>query len=235
MGNTGAGIVEEVVDLTAEQVGHDLARPLVGYRGHLNAGERGKQFTGHIAHAGAPSGGKGECPRLAAGLFEQLLHAPRGTGMGHQQHAVFDHPCDWLQITNRVIGQLAVDGRTDDERGCGVEQSLAIGLGMHHQFGADLGVGTAPVVDDELLRERLGQGFGKQPPGLVGSPSRWERNHDAYRTVGPIGRTRSGQKHAEQRAHHCNSNPVPVRHVRRPDAETGQANCRDRCLSAAMG
>ena len=100
----------------------------------------------------------------------------RHRGMHHQRLRNGAEPADRHEVL-RLVGELAIKERIDSERRFrSREERVAVGRGLGYRLGADLRVGTALILDDDLLAPHLGEPL-------------------AHRTRDHVGRAASGQRH----------------------------------------
>ena len=77
--------------------------------------------------------------------------------------------------------QLGIERGVDGVPTADHEQRVAVCWRAHDRFGADIGAGARPVVDDEWLPEPLRQPLSDQASDDVGSAAGSEADDDAHR------------------------------------------------------
>ena len=143
----------------------------------------------------------GRCLRQGGELARGIdLH--RGV---HHQHGRVEHRhADRREILDRVVGQVAAQGRVDRDRAHrGEEQGVAVGVGLGHVLGRDRAVRARPVLDDDGLSEQRSQPLGEQARDEIGGAAGGERDHELDRPVGIVlrpraARCRYGERGGEQ-------------------------------------
>jgi hypothetical protein len=78
------------------------------------------------------------------------------------------------------------------------QQGIAVRLRLGRARGAEGAAGAADILDDHLLTERLGHGFGDQPRDRVGRPAGRERHDDGDRIVRIVLRQNRRGRHRRQ-------------------------------------
>jgi hypothetical protein len=155
-----------------------------------------------------------ELGRLLLRVLDQVLHArDRQRGMRDQRVIDGDEPAHRHEILDRVIGQLGVEARVDDERDLRADQQrVAVGRRLGDVFGRDLVVGARPVLDDRLLAEALREALRELAPERIGDAAGRGRHHDGDgpRRKGLRVRERRKAREREQRSE-------PFRHCSLPD------------------
>ena len=120
-----------------------------------------------------PGRAVGELAWIGLGVVDHLLEGLHADGRmdGETADQVAD-PADGREALGRIVGCLAQD-RLHGERGVGREQEcVAVGRRPGDRLGADDAARPAPVLDDELLAECLGELVGPGPADEVAGPAR---------------------------------------------------------------
>ena len=108
---------------------------------------------------------------------------------------------DRHEILERIVGELAVEERIHHQRAVDRhQQRVAVGRRLRHRLGADDGVRSRPVVDDDLLAQILAHLLADEPAEEIGGPAGRERDHqrDLPRRIG-LRRRRAKQKQQSKR------------------------------------
>ena len=88
-----------------------------------------------------------------------------------------------LRIERKVLLQKSVGGQRRVDR---EEKRVAVGLGVGHGGSPGRATRTAPVIDDDILPERLAQRLAQDARHRVGGPSRREVDDERDGTVGIV-------------------------------------------------
>jgi hypothetical protein len=119
---------------------------------------------------------------------DEVRDCARGNGRVHDERIwrAADQ-ADRRKTGYGVVAELLVERRTDGER-CDVagEDRVAVGCRAGRDLSADGPSRTAPVIDDDLLAERVAQRGGYDPRDDVGRAARRERHDIAQRPVREI-------------------------------------------------
>ena len=142
--------------------------------------------------------------------FGQRLH--RQIGMDDQHIRRDEDLADGREILDRIVGELLVHARAEDERGVAAHhQRVAVRRGLGGAFGGDVAARAGDVLDHHRLAPGFGEFLGKQPRGDVGRDAGREADQDADRLLRVV-RLRAGhscrQRHEERCKHtadrlHC--------------------------------
>ena len=99
-------------------------------------------------------------------------------------HRHFGDEADIFEGVQRVVGELAVERGAGRHADVVEQQRVAVRLGAGDAAGAQRAAGAADILDDDLLAEILGHGFGDQARDRVGRAAGRERHDDGDRAVG---------------------------------------------------
>ena len=102
------------------------------------------------------------------------------------------------EILERIVGELAVEERVHHQRSVDRhEQRVAVGSSLGDRLRTDDGVGTRPVVDDDLLAQILAHFLANEPSEKVGGPAGSKR-HDQRDLARGIGLRRCPHRREEE-------------------------------------
>ena len=118
--------------------------------------------------------------------------------MNHHDVDRAQQACDRFNITNEIEIKLGIERRVDSVRRRDEKECVAVGGRPHDRLRGDIAAGARPVLDNELLTERLRQPLTDQAGDNVGRPASGKANNDAHRPR-RIGLRRRNTRHRGQR------------------------------------
>ena len=146
-------------------------------------------------------GGEGVFLRVLADEVEQVLEVVRG----HARRGADDQRPVRQQryrgeVLHHVIGHALVQERIDDVDRGRQQEGVAVGRGLRDRVGADRsGRAAGPVLDDEVLAQRLVELLHQDAGDAVDRSAGRERHHDGDRARGiGLGGGRRGQQRKER-------------------------------------
>ena len=118
------------------------------------------------------------------------------------------------EILERIVGELAVEERVHHQRSVDRhEQRVAVGSSLGDRLRTDDGVGTRPVVDDDLLAQILAHFLANEPSEKVGGPAGSKR-HDQRDLARGIGLRRCPHRREEETRRSEGEIPECIAHPR---------------------
>jgi hypothetical protein len=113
------------------------------------------------------------------------------------------------EVLRRIERQLAVERLVGRHRHAADHRGMAVGIGAHHRFHADVGAGAGAVLHHDRLAEAFTQ-LGRQRPRKDVDSAARRRGHDEMQRPGRIGLGESAQRNegeedAEGEAGHLSS------------------------------
>jgi len=124
---------------------------------------------------------------------DEVLHGARGQRRVHRENAGrVRKPRHRLEITQHVVGQLAVEALVDGVRPRAAHrEGIAVRRRTRNNLAADDAARPAPVLHDHLLAERATERAGDDPCGEIDETARRE-SHDHPHRLEWIGFCRDG-------------------------------------------
>jgi hypothetical protein len=91
-------------------------------------------------------------------------------------------PTTGANVAHEIVAELVIERCVDRVRRAHHEQRVAVGSGIHHRLGGDIGARPGPVLDHELLAQPLRQPLPHDPRNDVGRAAGGKADHDSDRT-----------------------------------------------------
>ena len=193
-------VVRHGIDLSAQCIGDRLARPLVRNVQQLDTSQVHEVLDIGMTERSRARRGKGVLVGVGLGQRDEFLHGlGRHAGVHHKDAGHAHHIGDGSKVLDRVIGQLAEDGRVGAMGGHrGHADGVAVGSGLGDFRSADGAAGSAAVVHHHGLAQYLAHLVGQQTRHHIGGAARTKGHDQADGTIGVvrcgIGRERGGQR-----------------------------------------
>jgi len=88
------------------------------------------------------------------------------------------------EIDNRIVSQRAIKTAIDRQRGCCIQDRVAVGIGACDRFGREIASGPRLVLDYNLLAPDPGQRLTQQPRREIGGAAWGKRYDQPYEAAG---------------------------------------------------
>ena len=174
-------------DVAAHQIGHGRGGAAIAHAGHIEAGTLEEQRHEQIAQAARTAAARIRKPlRLHLHVGDELGDAgDRQLGIHHQDLRIDADHADRLEVLDRVVGRLGDRRKDRHHRRPAPEQRVAIGRRTGHGLSRNGAVAADPILDHELLPERLAQALAGQARNDVDVAAGRERDDDPDRPLRP--------------------------------------------------
>jgi len=199
----GRHVVEDHLDLAAEQIGDRGRCAAIGHVLHLGARHRHEHFTRQMHRRAVARRRQVHLARIGLHIGDELGDRFRRHVIAdrhHIRHAIERR--DRRYITDEVELQVGVERGIDVVRRVHQQQRVTIGFGIDHRFGGDVVAGAGLVLDHELLAEPLGEPLADQPRDDIGRSARRISDNPAHRP-GRIIQRRGAADRSDCRNAHC--------------------------------
>jgi len=125
--------------------------------------------------------------RLRVG--DELHHRFGRRGVRHEhEKRKSGNKRDRCQINKRIVAERAIETPIDCKRGGGKQHRVAVRIGAHDHFVAEISAGTSFVLDDDLMAPDFRELLGKEARDRIRRSSRCDRDDDAHHPIWPIRR-----------------------------------------------
>jgi hypothetical protein len=150
---------EHHLHASGEQIGHRRRSSFVGHVHDFRAGERLEKLSAEMRRSAGADRCEVERARLGFRERDQLRDRIRGDRRMNDQHLRAHHEHRHGQkIAVRVVRHLGQHERREERAAAGAEeQRVAVGRCAHDELAADDRAGAGPVVDHDLLTEKLAE------------------------------------------------------------------------------
>src|SRR5262249_6500428 len=143
---------ENDLHLSGEQI-RDVIAPIRNVN-HFGCGHELEQLAANMWRGSNAVRGQVD---LAGVRFEisRELRKRRGRKRWRQDddERRFGDTCDWRDIADEIEIEVAIERHVYGIGGDRQQDRVAVGLGFRDIFGADIGAGAWPILNDELLTE----------------------------------------------------------------------------------
>ena len=102
--------------------------------------------------------------------------------IGHQEERYAHDPRGGRDVAHEIVAEIVVEGRIDGRRHTDEKQRVAVGGRVDDDLGRDIGGGTRPVLDNELLAGPLRKPVPHQARDDVIAAGRGEPDDPAHRS-----------------------------------------------------
>ena len=159
---------ENDLHLPGKQIGHVI--PAIRNVNHFGSGHELEQLGANMRRASDAIRGYVDLIGIA---FEISSELRKGCGRKRWRYdddeRRFGNPCDRRDVADEIEIEIAIERYVHRVGRDRQQDGVAVGLGFRDVFGADIGAGARPVLNDELLAEPLRQMLGGKTPDDVGA------------------------------------------------------------------
>jgi hypothetical protein len=135
-----------------DEIGQRGPGAAIGDMHQIDAGQHLEKFARHLIGRTGATRCHGDPIRIGLGIGDELgdrLRRKRRVDHHHVGHA--RDARDRRDVADEVVAELVVERRVDRVRRAHHDERVAVGSGIHHRLGGDIGSGPRPVLDHELL------------------------------------------------------------------------------------
>ena len=141
-----------------------------------------------MSGAADAGGGIGHRAGLRFGRGNQIVHAVKALGRGHDEHVGQTSKRNHSgEILHRVVGHFRIERRDDGVRRRADQKQISVSVtGVRDHPNADHAAGAGTVFDDDRLTELAGERLKHRPRNNVSRTAGRERHNGVDRFAGPV-------------------------------------------------